>query len=364
LDTNADDPNVDDRWSWVVDPDLRRELEEKVSPTDHAGQVRAGFIILERRIRQTAGLEEHDIGAELIDKVFGPDKGLLQPVSPVKTECVGLHHLLKGIFLYYRNPVAHNPIDYTPFTATRVLYLIDQALMLVNEAAASAFNLTDFVGPQEGNILHRHDFRLDIDNDGVKEIVVLLGFGRSTDGEGLFHHLGAVILKKRDNIYFRIPSEPIRGYSMHQFGTAELRYITNVDRPDIVLYWLTGENGILMSILREENGKYVIAKRDCSEERTEPIGRQFEQGFLIHFYRQTISMNDIDGDGRTEITQVLLFDPEDLPGVGYPGQLQAQGEVVHVCRVLKWNPDTQKIEQVDERLTMGEPRPTGFAIES
>ena len=169
----ASEPEEGSIFWWLADFDLRRELD-RLSPTDFAGHVRTAFIILERRIRQTAGLAEHDFGTDLIDKAFAPDSGALQPVSPVKAECAGLHSLLKGIFLYYRNPVAHRPIDYNPYSAQRVLTIIDHALHLVTEAPNAAFNIDDFVGPQEGRILHRHDFRLDIDGDGEKEIVAVI----------------------------------------------------------------------------------------------------------------------------------------------------------------------------------------------
>ena len=184
--------NADEEPEWlkrIVDPDLRRAVRHNASASDFTGVIRSAFVHLERRIRESAGLEEHHYGKELIDKAFLPDKGILQPVSPDGSERAGLYNLLLGVFLYYRNPIAHRTVYHTPESALRVLLLIDHALLLVDEAVERSFNLDSIVGPHEGQILSRRDYRLDIDNDGELEVVVLLELGSVMDGDQLSPHL-------------------------------------------------------------------------------------------------------------------------------------------------------------------------------
>ncbi|MBA2278202.1 MAG: TIGR02391 family protein [Chloroflexia bacterium] len=125
----------------ILDPELRREVRNDVLASDFTGVIRTSFVLLERRIRESAGLEEHQYGKDLIDRAFQPDKGILQPVSPDGGERAGLHNLLLGIFLYYRNPIAHRPVYHTPESALQVLSLIDHALRLVGEAVERSFHL-------------------------------------------------------------------------------------------------------------------------------------------------------------------------------------------------------------------------------
>ena len=313
---------------------------DRLSPTDFAGHVRTAFIVLERRIRQTAGLADHDFGTDLIDKAFAPDSGALQPVSPVKAECAGLHSLLKGIFLYYRNPVAHRPIDYNPYSAQRVLTIIDHAFHLVTEAANAAFNIDDFVGPQEGRILHRHDFRLDIDGDGEKEIVAVIGFGAVTGPEGIRRHVAVVILKKIDDVYKRIPAESIPVPVVHEVGIVEVRNVTNRETPDLVMYWFKGcEQSGFMAILREVDGKYVIAKREVDEEKDLVFENPDNYSFAIEFYRIRPHLADVDGDGLIEVSHTIHAKPEQLADFGYPGSMSMEGEVYDFCRVMKMERD-------------------------
>jgi hypothetical protein len=111
-----------DRAQWlntIVDTQLRREVAKWTPGGDVNDLIRADFVLLERRIRESAGLAEHNFGKDLIDKAFHPETGLLQPVSPIAAERAGLHHLLLGTFLYYRNPVAHRLIHHTEQSSRR-----------------------------------------------------------------------------------------------------------------------------------------------------------------------------------------------------------------------------------------------------
>lgn len=332
----------------IADPQLRLLVEKGRPDSDYSDLVRAAFVLLERRIREAAGLVEHDFGKDLIDKAFHPENGLLQPVSPVAAERAGLHHLLVGILLYYRNPVAHRPINYTRQVAGRVLSLIDHALQLVDQAVQSAFHLGDFVGPHEGQILRRRDFRVDIDGDGEREVVVLLELGPCSDGDCLAGHLAPVILKRVDKEYRRIPTESVAGQTIYGAVGVEIRNVTGLERPDVVVSWSWGETQTLTLILRHEGGQYVLARRELTTGTTEPYFGPTEKGFFVHM-RQLLEFADVDGDGIVEMIQTLHFDMEELEGLGY-GSLTPDDHLPLVCRLLKWDTEKQRIVQLEQRL--------------
>ena len=262
-----------DQWiASIIDPELRRTLENDASNnTDDL--IRAAFVLLERRIREGAGLSGHQFGKELIDAAFRPDTGLLQPMSPIGAERAGLHHLLLGIFLYYRNPIAHRPVYHSPNSSQHVFSLIDHALGLVRTAAEHVINLSDFVGAHEGQILRRRDYRLDIDQDGEEEIVILVDLGPSMDEGKAIPHLAPIILKKNEKGYSRIPAEWIRGQSIYGPLQVKIRHVTDRQCPDLVVHWAWGETMALALVLRHKEGKYVLALRELTPEMKEPYSR-------------------------------------------------------------------------------------------
>lgn len=341
--------NKQKQWaSFITDYELRGVLEQGKPDYISEDNIRAAFVLLERRIRQSAGLSGHQFGKELIDAAFHPDSGLLQPVSPVGAERAGLHHLLLGIFLYYRSPIAHRPVHHDQQSARQICVLIDHALDLIRKAAEQVINLDDFVGGHEGQILSRQDFRLDIDGDDEEEIVILVGLGPSLDGTKLTPHLASIVLKKSAKSYSRIPCEWISGQSMYGPIKAEARHVTDNQRPDIVVYWTWGESMTLILILRYEVDKYVFALREIPAGMKEPYSGPFEKGFGAH-PRQMFSFADVDGDGRAEMIHTLLFDNEDKEKMGYANLDQMEEGNIDVCRVWKWDDQKSRIVQVEER---------------
>ncbi len=347
--------STNEKAEWlqtIVDLELRLYLTNSKSTTDFTDDIRGAFVLLERRIREIAGLKDRLVGQELINAAFHPSNGILQPVSSVTAEREGLHHLLLGIFLYYRNPIAHRAVDFALESPRQVLSLIDHALLLVNRANESAFSPADFVGPHEGQILRRRDYRVDIKGSakGRPDIVALLELGAVLDGDKMVTHLAPIILEKVDNGYRRIPAEWIQGTSMYGAVEVTVRHITDVSRPDVVVSWAWGETQTLTLILRHDTGRYVLARREIAQGITEPYsGHPSEKGFQVH-PRQMLAFVDVDGDGLTEIVQTLLFDLEDLEQMGYSGHINGISGHVYVCRLLKWDGAKDRIVQVEERL--------------
>lgn len=344
-----------EQWvKTIVDPQLRYEIEKSGSSGNPDDLMRGAFVLLERRIRESAGLAAHHFGKDLIDAAFHPQTGLLQPVSPVPAERAGLHHLLLGVFLYYRNPIAHRPVYYTSQSSRQVLYLIDHALELVRQATELAFNLGDFVGSHEGQILRRHDYRLDVDGDGQEDAVVLLELGPSMDEGKMVPHLAPIILKKGDTGFTRIPAEWTRGTSMYGPSGVQARRVTNLGRPDVIVTWYWGETMALVLTLRYKDGRYILARREIAPGTKEPYSGPHSNAFGVH-PRQGLDFADVDGDGIDEMVQTLSFDPKDLIEMGYPNPAERAGERLVVCRLLKWDAQKELIVQVEERLIAEKP---------
>jgi uncharacterized protein (TIGR02391 family) len=332
----------------IVDPYLEKIVAEGSLEYNFSDRIRQAFVLLEQRIREKTGLAEHDFGKDLIDKAFHPDKGLLQPVSPVSAERAGLHNLLIGVFLYYRNPIAHRPIQYDAQSAWQIFHLINHALRLVEESAQAAFDIRNYVGAHEGQIGRRRDFHLDIDGDGELEIIALVELGPRSENGTLVPHLLPVILKKNGSGYLRILSEGIVGVSIHGPHDVELRQITTAAQPDIVVSWLWGENQVFTFVLRKTNDGYAIVKRDIAG-LTEPYSGPSEQGFVRHF-RQELRFADVDGDDLVELIQGLRFDDKDISALGYKTSGSSAGTADVICRVLKWDNQEERIVKIKEHL--------------
>ena len=344
-----------DKNAWVnsiVEFQLRSMIQRGLASGDRGGLVREAFIHLEQRIRESAGLPPHLFGQGLIEAAFHPQNGRLQPVSPVEAERAGLHKLLLGIFLYYRNPIAHRPVYHSDQASRQILQLIDHALELVRQSAEQVIDLSVFVSPHEGQILGRRDYRIDIDDDGEEDIVALVAFGPTMDAGELKPHLAPIILKKGEKSYTRIPSDWVTGGSLYGPVMVEARHITNRERPDIVIGWAWGETQTLYVVLRYDSGRYSFVGRDNPPDLQEPYSGPGNRAFTGHHYRKQLSMADIDGDGLVEIIQTLRFDGEDLMKMSYPEKSAEKETQLAVCRVWKWDSQKQLLALTEERLIM------------
>jgi uncharacterized protein (TIGR02391 family) len=73
--------------------------------------IREAFVLLERRIRERAGLDASDIGVELVDKAFGPRKAILEvPLCADDGERLGVHQLFRGAMGLLKNPLSHRSV--------------------------------------------------------------------------------------------------------------------------------------------------------------------------------------------------------------------------------------------------------------
>ncbi len=352
-------PPVDYGQYWgagvAVDPELYQIVASGSPDVGFSDRVRSAFVLLEQRIRAKANLTEHYFSKDLVNEAFAPNKGVLQPVSPVQAECAGLHHLLYGAFLFYRNPIAHRPVYHDKQSAWQVFHLINHLLNLVEQAAQAAFDIHEFVGFHEGEILRRRDFRLDIDADGDLDIVALLELGPQIEDDKPQGHLLPVVLHKEATGYRRIPADGVIGSSIHGPLSVRLGQVTNTNRADLVVYWGAGQTTTRCFFLRWNNDRYELVKRDIGA-LTEPYIPPNEDYFTLH-PRQETQLADIDGDGLVEVIQQLSFAVEDLPQTEYKQPTLPENGWWRICRVWRWDAQQQRLAMVDEKMTAG----TGYA---
>ena len=238
--------------------------------------------------------------------------------------------------------------------------MIDHALSLVAAAVKSVIRLEDYVGPQEGQILRRHDYRIDIDNDEINEIIALLEFGPSFLDGYLSPRIAPVIIKKTEQGYRRIPAESIPGSATYGSVSLKTINVTNAQFPDLFIHRSQGMSSSYSSLLRRKGNGYVLARREIVEGVNESWMPSGDGGFLSH-YRQEFRLADFDGDGLVEIIQYLQFDLGSLANMGYvlekkeEGAMPEEGVTPIVCRVIKWDPDKELLVQTEERFIIEDP---------
>lgn len=322
------------------------------------GLVRDAFIMLEDRIRATAGLDDHLFGKDLIDKAFMYPKGILQPVSNSPGECDGLYHLLVGIFLFYRNPVAHKNLNHDEASGRNVIRLIDLALELIALASENSVKIDEFVSPHEGQGLRRHDYRIDIDNVDYKELVVILEMGPSSVDSNFGERLVPVIIDKVDEKFMRIPAEGWFGSSSYGPGPIRAINVTGGDVPDLCISWSFGMSSSFTVFLRKKAGKYIIARREEVEGRQDTWMPSGSLGFLSH-YMQVFQFADFDGDGATEIVQVMRPHGINVESMGVDVDKIKDEDTLELCRIVKWDPQQELLVQVAENLVLTSANPQG-----
>lgn len=319
-----------------LDPDLRQiAVSEGLSFDD---KVRRACILLETRIRQVAGLDPHDFGADLIKKVFDTG-GVLDSVSPIKAENIGLSNLFLGVVMYYRNPVSHRSIGHSREEAIHVFNLINHLLYLLQKASSTRINARDYVGYHEGLITKRRDFEIDIDEDGQKELILLLSAGPvMIDGKQENHLLPVILKKDGDKGYRRIPCDIAdTNESMYGPNNVRVHHITNQTLPDIVATWALGETQSGYYIFRYESDRYVRVERD-SAGLAEPYHSTGDSYFTYHNAYKHIQFVDYDGDGLAEIVQRLGFSHE------HDWKHLAEQRQQTRSRVWKWDVGASKLK--------------------
>lgn len=92
--------------------DLRERVHDDFLVSDFETAVFKAFRLLEEAVRTKAGLPAETLGADLMTKAFRPGAILAHPSALTTAEAEGLHHLMRGAIMWFKNPTSHRTVGY------------------------------------------------------------------------------------------------------------------------------------------------------------------------------------------------------------------------------------------------------------
>jgi len=124
--------------SLIADEELRRRCYDLlVAEGDYDRVVREACVVLEDRVRKTAGYGKGQVGIALMQSAFSARNPALR-LSAHEQEQQSAMNIFAGIMGYFRNDAGHNLVErYSQDDAIRLVAMIDLLLKLVADAAAA-----------------------------------------------------------------------------------------------------------------------------------------------------------------------------------------------------------------------------------
>lgn len=117
-----------------LDEELLARCQEPMEEEKYDDAVRIAFLVLEKRLRQAAGIDQ-GTGRELANRVFGNDSMLLKEVNLDAGMASALRELYAGAFGVFRNPVAHQlDAGYGAVECREIVTLVDLLLRQISKA--------------------------------------------------------------------------------------------------------------------------------------------------------------------------------------------------------------------------------------
>ena len=115
--------------------ELRTRVHDDYLSGDYETAIFKAFKMLEEKARSKANLAPTIIGADLMTRVFNPNGGLLShPDAQTPAEAEGLHLLMRGAILWFKNPSSHRTVGYAnPNEAAHILAFANLLLDIVDQ---------------------------------------------------------------------------------------------------------------------------------------------------------------------------------------------------------------------------------------
>lgn len=115
---------------------LRDRVHDDFLLGDYEGCVFKAFRLLEEKVRGKTLQPPTLLGAELMSRAFREGNGLLKhPGALTSAEEQGLHHLMRGAIMLFKNPSSHRTVEYADeFQAAYVLCFANLLLNMTDEA--------------------------------------------------------------------------------------------------------------------------------------------------------------------------------------------------------------------------------------
>lgn len=102
--------------------------------------------VLELALREALGIPGSvEDPLEFVTKAFRPSTGSLQDPERPMSEREGLHHLFRGTFMFYRNPLGHRFPNHDAEEAYDIIVMINRLLLIVDAAAERNRNMAEQV---------------------------------------------------------------------------------------------------------------------------------------------------------------------------------------------------------------------------
>lgn len=291
------------------------------------------FKVVDERLRRITGQPGGE-PMEVIKEAFHPVTGLLRDQGAGAGEREGIHQLIRGAFLAYRNALGHRFVEPNEDEAFDIIVLANRILLIAEEANQRRLTATTTV--QAPIIKYgREDcsqpaiFQLDVDNDGEIETII-----PSHDADKLFH----VFKGSAEN------SRPFAVGPVHGLngGLIESMALADVDSDGLneLVCALGFDTSTGLMVFKYVAGRY--------EALSTPNARQNDDAPALFIDAQ---LTDYDNDGRLEVVSEPWADvPDDLMPEGQIPEDPALRDWGRVRYVWKWNRTQNLFELVQRTL--------------
>jgi len=114
--------------------DLRERVHDDFLVSDFETAIFKSFRLLEESVRAKTGLPLEALGADLMSRAFKPGGALSHPAALTTAEVEGLHYLMRGAIMWFKNPSSHRTVGYEDdVQAAHVLAFANLLLDLVDQ---------------------------------------------------------------------------------------------------------------------------------------------------------------------------------------------------------------------------------------
>ena len=120
----------------LTDHDLGERVRDDFLMADFETAVFKAYKLLEERVRAKSEQPASAVGVELMSRAFKPNDGLLKhPGAATASEEEGLHHLMRGAMMLFKNPTSHRTVEYSD--PSEVAFVLCFSNLLLNLADAA-----------------------------------------------------------------------------------------------------------------------------------------------------------------------------------------------------------------------------------
>ena len=97
----------------LTQEDLKNKVQDEFLEGDYETAIFKAYKLLEEKVRIKAIQPYNIVGADLMSKAFNPNNGILNhPEAQTAAEKEGLHHLMRGAIMWFKNPSSHRTVGY------------------------------------------------------------------------------------------------------------------------------------------------------------------------------------------------------------------------------------------------------------